>query len=129
VYADWNSSANLEGTFNPSSFNPGVQNSPANLAFNPAAFSNPTNHKLGNGLRRYNPLRGPGFSNEDIGILKYWRFKEDVSLQFRAELLNVFNRHHFANPNTNLANTANFGYITGMTGSPRNVQLGLRLGW
>jgi len=129
VYADWNQSASLTGTFNAKGFNPGVQNSPANLAFNPAAFSNPTNHKLGNGLRRYDALRGPGFSNEDIGLLKYWRFTERASLQLRAELLNVMNRHHFANPNTGLANTSNFGYITGMTGSPRNIQLGLRLGW
>jgi hypothetical protein len=106
-----------------------VQNSPSNLYFNRAAFANPTNHLLGNGLRRYDALRGPGFSNEDIGILKYWRFKERANLQFRAELLNVLNRHHFANPNTGLGNTSNFGYVTGMTGSPRNIQLGLRLGW
>ncbi len=129
VYADWNRSASLGGTFNPTGFNPGVQNSPANLFFNPAAFSNPTNHKLGTGLRRYDALRGTGFSNEDIGLLKYWHFTERINLQFRAELLNVLNRHHFANPNTGLGNTANFGYITGLTGSPRNIQVGLRLGW
>ena len=129
VYANWDSGANLSGSFNPEAFNPGVQNSPANLFFNPAAFSNPTNHKLGNGARRYDALRGTGFSNEDIGLLKYWHVTERVTLQLRGELLNVFNRHHFANPNTSLGNTANFGYITGMTGSPRNVQLGLRLGW
>ncbi|MDP2995883.1 MAG: TonB-dependent receptor [Bryobacterales bacterium] len=129
VYADWNRGADLSGHFDAKGFNPGVQNSPANNWFNQGAFSNPANHKLGTGLRRYGALRGPGFSNEDIGLLKYWHFKERVSLQFRAELLNVLNRHHFANPNTSLGNTANFGYITGMTGSPRNIQLGLRLGW
>jgi hypothetical protein len=129
VYADWNRSASLSGAFNAAGFNPGVQNSPANLWFNPAAFSNPVNHLLGNGMRRYDVLRGPGYSNEDAGLLKYWRFKERASLQFRAELLNLLNRHHFANPNTGLGNTANFGYVTGMTGSPRNIQLGLRLGW
>ena len=129
VYADWNRSASLAGTFNPSGFNPGVQNSTANLWFNPSAFSNPVNHLLGNGQRRYDALRGPGWSNEDAGLLKYWRFKERASLQFRAEMLNVLNRHHFANPNTSLGNTSNFGDITGMTGSPRNMQLGLRLGW
>jgi hypothetical protein len=129
VYADWNRSASLAGTFNPSGFNPGVQNSTANLWFNPSAFSNPVNHLLGNGQRRYDALRGPGWSNEDAGLLKYWRFKERASLQFRAEMLNVLNRHHFANPNTSLGNTSNFGDITGMSGSPRNMQLGLRLGW
>jgi hypothetical protein len=129
VYANWDRNANLAGHFDENGFNPGVQNSPANLWFNPAAFANPTNHKLGNGLRRYDTLRGPGYSNEDLGVLKYWHFKERANLQFRAELLNVFNRHHFANPNTGLGNATNFGYITGMTGSPRNIQLGLRLGW
>ncbi len=129
VYADWNRSTNLSGSFDAKGFNPGVQNSPANLWFNPAAFTNPTNHQLGNGLRRYDVLRGPGFSNEDVGLLKYWHFTERASLQFRAELLNVLNRHHFADPNTSLGNTANFGDITGMTGTPRNIQLGLRLGW
>jgi hypothetical protein len=110
-------------------FNPGVQNAPANLYFNRAAFSNPTNHKLGNGARRYDVLRGFGWSNEDIGLLKYWRPNERISIQLRGELLNVFNRHHFANPNTGLGNQANFGYVTGMTGEPRNVQMGLRIGW
>lgn len=129
VYADWNRNASLGGTFNAKNWNPGVQNSPANLWFNTGAFSNPKNHQLGNGMRRYNALRGPGWSNEDIGLLKYWHFTEKVNLQFRAELLNVLNRHHFSNPNTGLGNTSNFGYITGMTGSPRNIQLGLRLGW
>lgn len=129
VYADWNRSADLSGTFNATGFNPGVQNSPANLYFNRAAFSNPTNHKLGNGMRRYNVLRTFGWSNEDIGLLKYWRPSEKFSIQVRGELLNVFNRHHFGNPNTGLGNITNFGYITGMQGEPRNVQIGLRLGW
>ncbi|MBK5292298.1 MAG: TonB-dependent receptor [Acidobacteriia bacterium] len=129
VYADWNRSTSLDGTFDPIGFNPGVQNSPANLYFNRAAFSNPQNHKLGTGMRRYDELRGFGWSNEDIGLLKYWRPSERFSVQFRAELLNVFNRHHFANPNTGLGNLTNFGYVTGMTGEPRSVQVGLRLGW
>ena len=50
-------------------------------------------------------------------------------MQFRAEFLNLFNRHHFANPNTGLGNQTNFGYVTGMTGEPRNIQVGLRIGW
>jgi hypothetical protein len=129
VYADWNRGADLSGNFDSKGFNPGVQNSQANRWFNQAAFANPTNHQLGNGQRRYDELRGPGYSNEDAGLLKYWHFKERANLQFRAELLNVLNRHHFANPNTGLGNTSNFGYVTGLTGSPRNIQLGLRLGW
>ena len=129
VYANWNQGVSLDRKFDPATFNPGVQNSPGNLYFDPSAFSNPTNHQLGNGMRLYDALRGFGWANEDIGILKYWRPSERFSVQFRGELLNVFNRHHYADPNTGLGNTANFGYVTGMTGDPRNVQFGLRLGF
>ena len=52
-----------------------------------------------------------------------------LSIRVPGELLNILNRHHFANPNTGLGNTSNCGYVTGVTGSPRNIQLGLRLGW
>ncbi len=129
VYADWNPNVDLSRKFNTKVFNPGRQNDPVNLYFDRSAFSDPPGNKLGNGRRRYNELRGFGWSNEDIGLLKYFRFGERVSLQVRAELLNVFNRHHYANPNTSLANQTNFGFVTGMTGEPRNVQVGLRLGW
>jgi hypothetical protein len=129
VYANFNPNVDLSGTFDPKGFNPGQQNSPANLYFNRAAFSNPANYKLGDGKRRYEELRGFGWANEDIGLMKYWNVGEKFSIQLRAELLNVFNRHHFADPNTGLGNQSNFGYVTGMTGEPRNVQAGLRLRW
>jgi hypothetical protein len=129
VYANWNPAVDLSRKFDTTSFNPGQQNDPVNLYFDRSAFSNPTGNNLGNGLRRYSALRGFGWSNEDVGLLKYWRFKERFSLQFRAEMLNIFNRHHFSNPNTGLANQTNFGHVTGMTGEPRNIQAGIRLGW
>ncbi len=129
VYANWDQSKDLSRQFDPGGFNPGQQNAPANLYFDQSAFSNPSNHTLGNGRRRYNDLRGFGWSSEDIGVLKYWHMKERVNLQFRAELLNVFNRHHYADPATGLSNQTTFGYVSAMTGTPRNVQVGLRLGW
>jgi hypothetical protein len=129
IYADFNPSVDLSRQFTGDNFNPGTQNDPGNLYFDRSAFANPTNHKLGNGKRRYEELRGFGWASEDIGIMKYWRFTETASLQLRAEFINVFNRHYYANPNTGLGNTTNFGYVTGMTGTPRNVQIGLRLGF
>ena len=53
VYANYDPNVDLSGTFDPKKFNPGVQNDPNNKYFNTAAFSNPTNHTLGNGKRRY----------------------------------------------------------------------------
>lgn len=129
VYADFNSSVDLSSQFNGSKFNPGTQNDPGNRYFNPAAFSNPQNHKLGNGKRRYEELRGFGSASEDIGLLKYWYFSETINLQFRAELINVFNRHYFSNPGTGISNANTFGNVTGLTGTPRNIQFGLRLGF
>jgi hypothetical protein len=129
VYADFNSGANLDRQFTGNSFNPGQENAPGNLYFDPTAFSNPSGHNLGNGSRYYQELRGFGWSQEDLGLLKYWHFTETASLQFRFEFINVFNRHHYADPNTSLGNTTNFGYVTGMTGDPRNVQFGLRFAW
>jgi hypothetical protein len=129
VYADWNQSVDLSRKFDTTKFNPGLQNDPVNLYFDRSAFSNPTNHKLGTGRRRYEALRGFGWSNEDVGLLKYFHIKERVDVQLRGEILNIFNRHHYGNPNTGLGNQTNFGYVTGMSGGPRNIQLGLRIGW
>ena len=110
-------------------FNPAVQNAPGNRYFNPAAFSNPSGHQLGNGKRFYSELRGFGYANEDLGLIKDFEIKEHAKFQLRAELLNVFNRHHFADPNTNLGNSTTFGNVTAVTGSPRVVQFGLRMEW
>lgn len=129
VYADYDPSVSLKGQFNSKAFNPGLSNAPGNLYFNPAAFSNPKQHKMGNGKRLYSELRGFGFANEDIGLLRNFDFKEHATIQLRAEFLNLFNRHHFADPNTGMGNSATFGYVTAVTGSPRVVQFGLRINW
>jgi hypothetical protein len=61
--------------------------------------------------------------------MKYWNFGETAKLQFRAEFLNLFNRHRYSNPSTSLSNKTTFGQVTTTTGVPRNIQLGLRLAW
>ena len=38
----------------------------------------------------------------------------------------MLNRHRFNSPNTNPTNTL-FGQVTGVGGTPRNVQLGIRM--
>jgi hypothetical protein len=129
VYANWDSSVNLNSTFNSATFNPGNQADSGNNYFNTAAFSNPTDHKLGNGKRFYSELRSPGWSNEDIGFFKYWRYKERLNFQLRMEFINAFNRHHYDWPGTSIANKNTFGKITSVSGDARVVQFGLRLGW
>jgi hypothetical protein len=51
----------------------------------------------GFGMAR-NALRGPGFWNFDLGILKTFRVSERVNIQFRAEMFNAFNHPNFENP-------------------------------
>jgi hypothetical protein len=129
VYADCNPAVDLSRQFDSKKFNPGKQEDPGNRYFNPAAFSNPQNHKLGNGDRRYTRLRGFGYAGEDIGILKHFRLRDKAVLQLRAEFLNLFNRHSFLDPNTYLGNMETFGNVTAATGIPRVVQVGVRLNW
>jgi hypothetical protein len=129
IYADYDSSIDLGRQFSESQFNPGVPNAAGNRYFNPAAFSNPLGHNLGNGRRLYTKLRGFGYAGEDFGLMKKIRVAERAEMQLRAEFLNVFNRHYFANPRTNMGDTATFGSVTSTTGNPRNIQFGLRLDW
>jgi hypothetical protein len=129
VYSDYNPSVNLSRRFDGSKFNPGVQNASGNQYFNTAAFTNPQNHKLGNGKRLYSELRGFGYASEDLGFMKTIRFKDRYAIQLRAEFLNLFNRHYFADPGTSLGNTSTFGYVTAMKSIPRVVQYGIRMDW
>ena len=46
-------------------------------------------------------------------------------LEFRADLINAFNRSGLANPITDLSNP-NFGRIFGVASGPRRIQLSLR---
>jgi hypothetical protein len=128
VYADFDPSIDLNRKFNSANFNPGNTSASGNNYFNTAAFSNPEGRKLGNGKRCYSELRGFGDAREDLGLLKYIPLTERMKMQLRAEFLNVFNRHYFADPNANMADPA-FGNVTTTTGSPRTVQIGIRLDW
>jgi Carboxypeptidase regulatory-like domain/TonB dependent receptor-like, beta-barrel len=47
-----------------------------------------------------NSLRGPGFFQSDIGISKDIAFTERISLRFRADVFNAFNRVNLGNPNS-----------------------------
>jgi hypothetical protein len=73
-----------------------------------------------------NTIIGPGFILVDAALLKNFRFTETKSLQFRFEAFNAPNHPNWGNPDTN-RNSANFGRITGMRGTMRELQFGLKL--
>ena len=75
---------------------------------------------------------GPGYTDWDAAIHRYFGIREKVSLQFRAEFFNVLNHTNFGDPNLT-RNSASFGQITGTTSNngfvndPRIGQLSLKL--
>jgi hypothetical protein len=126
IYPNVASNANLSRIFNDSKFSAANQAAPANRYFDPSAFSNPQWGEFGNSLPRRSALRGFGTLNENVSILKNFTVREKYRLQLRAEFTNLFNRHAFDNPVTNMGSDL-FGQVTSASGAPRQGQLGLRL--
>ena len=91
-----------------------------------------------------NNLRGPGIANLDIGLFRQHKFNDRVSLQFRAEAMNISNTPQLANPSSNISGlrtdaNGNFAggvfEVTGVANTGRDglvqraFRLGLRLGF
>jgi hypothetical protein len=97
------------------------------LWFNPAAFA--VNDVGTFGTVGRGAFHGPALFSWDMGFFKSFKFTEQVNLQFRAEMFNLFNQVNFANPNTNVSG-GGFGRITSThpnAGDPRIIQFGLKL--
>jgi outer membrane receptor protein involved in Fe transport len=79
--------------------------------YNPKCFS-PSDYGTVGTLGR-NALIGPGYVETDLGVMKATRITERVSLQFRAELFNLFNHPNFSFPNTGVftPGSAATGYV------------------
>jgi hypothetical protein len=56
-------------------------------------------------------LRGPSYTNFDLGLIKLFPIHERVRLQFRMELFNLTNTPHFALPVRSMSDPS-FGRIT-----------------
>jgi hypothetical protein len=119
---------------------------------NPAAFSMPPPYQLppttdvtDPRYRAYyaNPLRFFGdappvldraralpFFSENFSILKKTRFTETVTFEFGAEIFNLFNRHRYFGPASDLR-FGDFGQSTVIDNeeiyAPRNIQMRVRL--
>ena len=108
---------------------------PGQSYFDPLAFRSITDVRYGNvGL---NSLRGPGFTNLDLGLFRDFRLR-DLQIQFRAEAFNATNTPHFNNPGNNVSNmrlnadgTVNtlggFTEITSAKADERQVRVGVRI--
>ena len=73
-----------------------------------------------------NILRGSGHFTLDTSLFNDVAVSERVDVQFRGELFNVLQNHpQFDLPNATIGN-AQSGIISA-TGTPRDIQLGLRI--
>jgi hypothetical protein len=78
-------------------------------------------------------LRGPRIANADLAISKYFPIRENLRMQFRMNMANVFNHPNFALPAANISSPATVGRITSSvpptfgTVAPREIDFQLRL--
>jgi hypothetical protein len=97
--------------------------------FNPSAFMLPTPGTYGNLGRGV--YEGPGLANIDFSVFKNTALTERTSLQFRAEMFNLFDRVNFGTPNavvfSNGVPSPSAGLITTLATLPRQIQFGLKL--
>ena len=105
----------------------------SDVYFNRAAFADPNAgrapadpFRFGTMARTLGNVRGFKFFNEDVSLIKKTRIKEAVTLEFRTEMFNVFNRVVLRRPITDV-NAGDFGRIYGTSTNPRTIQFALKL--
>lgn len=59
-----------------------------------------------------NIMRGPGFFNLDMSVMRNFKLSERFTFQFEADAFGVTNTPHFNNPNANIGSPSTFGYVT-----------------
>jgi hypothetical protein len=100
-----------------------------NRWFDTSVFSQPDPYTFGNVSPRIADIRGHYINNFDLSLFKEFHpVREWLTMQFRAEALNAFNRVQFANPNTTVTSSS-FGRVTAQANTPRQVQFGLKFLW
>lgn len=101
--------------------------------FNPCAFATPPPGQLGSTSRA--PISGPGFVNTDFSAIKRFALPwENMALDFRTEIFNLFNHAQFDTPSAFGGGTgadinalSHFGKYPSTVNNPRLVQFGLKL--
>ena len=113
---------------------PGASTSPvlggADQYFDTSAFIFPPDNTLGTVGR--NTLIGPGLASLDFSLIKKTRVGETVTVEFRSEFFNIFNRPNLALPDTGVfrrsgSRDSDAGRIENTTTKMREIQFGLRI--
>jgi hypothetical protein len=87
-------------------------------------FFNPPVGTFGNCAPQLSGLRGPHYTDVDLGLQKNFALTERFKLQFRTDFINAFNHVQLNAPNTSLG--AGMGQVTSAQPS-RNIQFALKL--
>jgi hypothetical protein len=93
-----------------------------------SAYSGPLGLQAGS----RNNLRGPRYSNLDLGVAKHFPVRENMAVEFRADAYNLFNHVNFDLPGAvgnvgtaDITNPTQFGVIT-IAAPSRQMQFALR---
>ncbi|HET8549168.1 MAG TPA: TonB-dependent receptor, partial [Bryobacteraceae bacterium] len=95
---------------------PFLRASDKRMMLNPAAFAIPQPGTFGN-LGRY-ALHGPSLSQFDVTLQKRFPIHEQIAIEFRSEIYNIFNHTNFANPPATLNNALGTGSNQLQPGQP-----------
>ncbi|HLV87811.1 MAG TPA: carboxypeptidase-like regulatory domain-containing protein [Candidatus Sulfotelmatobacter sp.] len=90
------------------------------------AAPDPNSYALGNEPTNDPHIRSFHNFNEDFSVTKNIPLTDRYSMKFESQMGNLFNRHLWCNPDTNLSDSA-FGTVSGQCNQPRLIQFGLRL--
>jgi hypothetical protein len=135
-YAPNNAAVTVNGVSYPACNNSPIIGTAA-LWFNPNCFSQQAFGTLGNFGRE--GLIGPGLTSVDMALLKTTKIRENMTLQFRAEVFNIFNHTNLSLPVPTVFtgtpgptsiltyNTASAGQILTAAVPSREIQFGLKL--
>ena len=102
-----------------------------NRYFDVGAFTLPPEGFFGNVGR--NTLIAPGIFTFDLGLAKNFSLHEEIRLQFKAELFNIFNRANFSQPSTTIFDDESgvplptAGTITSTSTTSRQIQFALKI--
>ncbi len=90
--------------------------------FNTSAFATAPQFTLGTSSR--NPVRGPGYRNVDVALMRRVRLPASQAVEIRAEIFNLTNTPPLGAPN-GVFGSAAFGTITA-AGDPRVIQFAVK---
>ena len=82
---------------------------------------------LGNAPRTNGDVRTFWNLNENISLAKSNKLGNNLKVDLRVEVFNLFNRVVFGAPGVNFSSGQTFGVISTQVNSPRRVQLGAKL--